>query len=1343
MKRLSRVLPQVPGLLKQNGPDVALFKAILDLKLNSNRPRDTEVISVEEFDGLLKKQLVAAYPEDCKFRKSNGLFKFKDKTSNRKLVDRNTSYPHIVGALGCTAMENIVFDYSQFNPVSLMQLDNDFPHPLWKVLKTTLAISEHFSPYQKIQAYIDVANAYFNKELGHGDRYLGALEMAREAYAVAREYPTPENILLVKNAFMPVYSEKNSEDLATNQQQFGPWIVSECERHKGADVKEIKSELMGIELKPELSLERSKELQEGPIGAFNQQRKVRDAAREALNARLIKSFPTNAMESAVPAVTEFIDYGENFIASMLTFYRILQMMSQQGWLTSREKIQVKEYFDTIEAVVSAYNGLDIPTLFENRSDVTALTIELLNKVNSPAFVSYQTKVTGLIHLNRGVEVLQLQYPVRMWILFDVYMQEFERANYVSGNFHSVRDYTSKSMQCTTKYPILMNPIEKRFKKENTPKELIKLINDATQNVSKNAVNVNEAIRAQENADNTATFARQLAGVEMAQFKKEPKIGLLQAILKLNLNNPKEDSSDAVKEFDAYVKALLVVAYKSSVSIGDNFFQIKANGELCNDNEARLGLMLEALGIEAAENKTGRVVFDPSRFNEEKLNVLIEIDEKNALWLVLKSTMPVTQTFTALDKIETYIDLSGQFFEGNIGDKDKYLGAYAMAEASIAMAKASPSEETYVAVKKAFEPTAEKVADAVLKSLVANKQYGNMILAKHKEHDKIKLKKKDRDEMRALLSSLKLRISEPTLLSSIVSLSSEEEVTSTSMGESISVDTSSGLGEGLPSESLSPIETNDSDNGSYSGVTNLVEEEVVEQEAVITPESSAPHNDEDFDTFRDEDGLSAENSQNDAENVLVIEEQLEQVVLVPAEFVDVVIEKSNALGIVSAQAVSYNLDETFYQNEIQPDSDLAKKVVSDDVTDNHHQSKVSEEETPEEEAASDAAASVDTASAKLLDVKEQVTTHSTLAADNSIAPSLKLRISEPTLLSSIVSLSSEEEVTSTSMGESISVDTSSGLGEGLPSESLSPIETNDSDNGSYSGVTNLVEEEVVEQEAVITPESSAPHNDEDFDTFRDEDGLSAENSQNDAENVLVIEEQLEQVVLVPAEFVDVVIEKSNALGIVSAQAVSYNLDETFYQNEIQPDSDLAKKVVSDDVTDNHHQSKVSEEEAASDAAASVKINSSFSKKFLAIAAGVGAAVCVGAGLALTLTGVFAPLGVGALGLGVAAGVSAVTGVGLGSAFYLIGRKIKSWFGSGSGAGVAKITNDIVAEGGAGGSYRMMSDKGLPCSSSASSSNNAIADHVAAAGNAFFPAGAPGVALDPLLSQQRAMNQINQT
>ena len=995
MRRSSRVLPKVSDSLKQNGSDVALFKAILDLKLNSNRPRDTEVISVKEFDELLKKQLVAAYPKYCEFRKTDGAFKFKFKFKDK------TFHQQIAGALGCSSMENIVFDYSRFNPVSLMRLDNDFPHPLWKVLKSTLAISEQFSPHQKIQAYIDVANAYFNKELGHGDRYLGALEMAREAYAVARAYPTPENILLVKNAFMPVYSAKYPEDLA-EQQQFGSWIVSECERHKEADVQEIKSELMGKlndgELLPALSLQRAMELQEGPIGTFNQQRKVRDAAREALKVRLIESFLTKemAMESAVPAVTEFIDYGENFIASMLTFYRILQMMSQQGWLTSLEKGRIKDYLDTIEAVVSAYNGLDIPTLFKNRSDVTALTIELLKKVNSPAFVSYQAKVTDLMKLNPSIDALQLKYPERMWVLFDVYMQAFERGNYVSGNFHSVRDYTSKSMQCTTKYPILMSPIEKRFKRENVSEELTKLISDATQTVSTNATNVNEAIRAQENADNIATFARQLAGVEMAQFKKEPKIGLLQAILKLNLNNPKEDaSSDAVKGFDAYVKALLVVAYESSVTIDDNSFQIKVSGELCNDDGTRLGLMLEALGINADDNKNGRVVFDPSRFNEDKLDLLIEKEAKNGLWLVLKSTMPVTTTFTALDKIETYIDLAGQFFEGNIGKTDKYLGAYAMAEASIAMAKAFPSEETYNAVKKAFEPTAEELADTALKSLVENKQYGNMILAKHSDHDKLNLKKKDRQEMRELLSSLTLRVSEPTLLSSSVLSNSDKEVTS-------SMDTSSELGDGLPleSQSLSPIETNDSDNGSSSDVTNLVEDESSEQEVA---------------------------------------------------------------GDAAALGSPASVEELVRGPDTAP-----------------NQTK-----------------SVDAASEPLV---------------------------------------------------------------------------------------------VIKKESIIDP-------------------------------------------------------------------------------------------------------------------AAVKFNPGFSKKFLAIAAGVGAAVCVGAGLALTLTGVFAPLGVGALGLGVAAGVSAVTGVGLGSAFYLIGRKIKSWFGSGSGAGVAKITGDAVADRGAKGSYAKMLGRS-DFSSSARPSDNAV-------------------------------------
>lgn len=68
------------------------------------------------------------------------------------------------------------------------------------------------------------------------------------------------------------------------------------------------------------------------------------------------------------------------------------------------------------------------------------------------------------------------------------------------------------------------------------------------------------------------------------------------------------------------------------------------------------------------------------------------------------------------------------------------------------------------------------------------------------------------------------------------------------------------------------------------------------------------------------------------------------------------------------------------------------------------------------------------------------------------------------------------------------------------------------------------------------------------------------------------------------------------------------------------------------------------------------------KALFVSAMIGSGLLIGIGMVLTLTGIFAPLGGGLMGLGIMAAVSALTGAGLGACFYLMNQKIKSWFGN---------------------------------------------------------------------------------
>lgn len=102
---------------------------------------------------------------------------------------------------------------------------------------------------------------------------------------------------------------------------------------------------------------------------------------------------------------------------------------------------------------------------------------------------------------------------------------------------------------------------------------------------------------------------------------------------LNLHNPLvDDFNRRVQEgyFDTYFKQLLAIA---SPTIGIDF-----------GSEP----VLKALGVEPGD---GEKIYDPRNFNPDALQELFDQDG-NPFWLVLKSTIPVSPSFTAEQKIRT-------------------------------------------------------------------------------------------------------------------------------------------------------------------------------------------------------------------------------------------------------------------------------------------------------------------------------------------------------------------------------------------------------------------------------------------------------------------------------------------------------------------------------------------------------------------------------------------------------------------------------------------------------------------------------------------------------------------
>jgi len=202
--------PDLVRLTRQTGEkaNIALCNELL--KLNINNPLLNELSNAE--------------------RERTAFF---DRVLRALLVDRPLSQvvpqDNIRRALGIVS-HGEVYNPGHFNPAALQALYANDHNPLWLVLKSTIPISDSFSPKQKVQAYIDIADLYADKKLVKANKHVGVYAMAKAAFAVAEGYPSMEVVSLAKNAFSP---RRSSESIKRQlrEHQFGNWMVSKSASH--------------------------------------------------------------------------------------------------------------------------------------------------------------------------------------------------------------------------------------------------------------------------------------------------------------------------------------------------------------------------------------------------------------------------------------------------------------------------------------------------------------------------------------------------------------------------------------------------------------------------------------------------------------------------------------------------------------------------------------------------------------------------------------------------------------------------------------------------------------------------------------------------------------------------------------------------------------------------------------------------------------------------------------------------------------------------------------------------------------------------------------------------------
>lgn len=470
-------------------------------------------------------------------------------------------------------------------------------------------------------------------------------------------------------------------------------------------------------------------------------------------------------KSTIKAVEEFFTVNERVIDSLVAFKDILEMLSKE--FQEFQGPEIKAYLKQLDELLLAYQDLRLMDCIMQSDTPAEVMTALHQKISSPLFDRYADSLSELAYSQETINQRMMPYEKHV----KAFMEQKELGKEYLG---SLSAYTLIPVQHLPRLGMLMQEVAGRFAKESHSEncdestlEAMALVEKSLLALKQLPVVFNERVRARDNAKKECV--EQATTKMHGQNASQRKITLLKSILELNLNNPLElHDSKGVVFFDAYLKQLLVEAYPKDFSMNRALFSMNPEGPLFK-NEAKRQMVLDALGIIDVKN----ILFNPEQFDPIQLSELYKLD-KNPLWLVLKSTIPVGPNFSPAEKISVYIELAKAFYDKKIGPTEKYLGALEMAKAAYAVETSDPKD-----IKRrneAFQPLLSELSDKEVRKLAEKGQLGDWIVMKHEQHakskDSLHVRREISDELQSLSSQKSSLLSSSS--SSISSLQSAEQ-----------------------------------------------------------------------------------------------------------------------------------------------------------------------------------------------------------------------------------------------------------------------------------------------------------------------------------------------------------------------------------------------------------------------------------------------------------------------------------------------------------------------------------------------------------------------------------------
>lgn len=443
----------------------------------------------------------------------------------------------------------------------------------------------------------------------------------------------------------------------------------------------------------------------------------------------------------IAQVQEFYEKEYNLIVSANNFKILLSAIiaSQNIRLTTSEKSDLISSIEGIDNLLTTYQELNLAEAFIGTRTPEDLMKPLNIKISSDIFERYAQIISLLCSLESALTNINKNHKDEIEnmpeeIYNDMTPDKNEEFHKMKKKFINLGFIQRLTIYFANYKNLIVQIVEKISAQERlkSPSPILSpalthatstlsVITQLALDVDTLVGTVEDAIRrAAETAPNSRMLSEDILDIFLSK----------QFLLSSNSEHLHLSDKDFYTGLDVYLKNTLSRVYPQDFILYGSILHFNLNGRLAGLLDPSPSRFLKALGITNAE----KVSFDPRNFDAAELDQLFNIqNQKNPLWLALKSTIPVSDKFTAKEKIETYIALAGQFFKKNIVPKEKYKGALAMAKAAYTVAAAYPlMPQLKQRVEEAFKPQATGVLVSMTEAKVSarNGQYGDWIVAKH-------------------------------------------------------------------------------------------------------------------------------------------------------------------------------------------------------------------------------------------------------------------------------------------------------------------------------------------------------------------------------------------------------------------------------------------------------------------------------------------------------------------------------------------------------------------------------------------------------------------------------------